>query len=195
MRWHIPFRARFSMRREGFSISEVMISSTLFLIVMAGALGIFAWVLIRATWVQHVAWSYSEARRSSRDIVDYLRNAAAVTQLDTNNYQWVEFRMANGSLTKFVVVDPPGNLPRDNYMYMSNSLTGKSMIIARGLTGLMTSTGFSRPIFYVQPDQHTIRIGFRVTEPVPSGQSAIDDSRIAAIIDTGVTLRNFTATP
>lgn len=194
MHWHRAFQARAGARNHGFTMSEVMISSAIFLIVMAITLGIFSWVLVRASWVQHVVWSYNEARRASRDVVDYIRNASEITQVDTNKYQWIELKMPNNSRTRFVVVNPPGDLPRDSYMYMSNSVTGRSMIVARGLTGLMTPEGFSRPIFYVHPNMRAVRLGFRVTEPVPTGREAVNDSRIAAIIDTSVTLRNSTPT-
>jgi hypothetical protein len=86
--------------------------------------------------------------------------------------------MPNNSTTRFVVVNPPGDVPRDSYMYMSNSITGNSMIVARGLTGLMTPDGFSRPIFFVQPNMRTIRLGFRVTEPVPAGQEAVNEPQL-----------------
>lgn len=194
MNRHRVFQAHADARRKGFTIPEVMIASSIFLIVMALTLGIFTWVSIRVSWVQHVVWSYTEARRASRDLVDYIRNASAITQVDTNQCLWIELRMPNNSTTRFVVVNPPGDVPRDSYMYMSNSITGNSMIVARGLTGLMTSDGFSRPIFFVQPNMRTIRLGFRVTEPVPAGREAVNDSRITAIIDTSVTLRNSSPT-
>lgn len=187
----LGFRAVARKRRNGFTLTEVLISSAISFVAMAGILTIFMWVIVRAASVQRVFWSYTEARRSSRDIVDYVRNASAITQSSTNATQWVEFLMPNGSLTRFVVVNPPGETPRDSYMYMSNSITGLSTIIARGLTGLMTPEGFTRPIFFINPNNpRTVRIGFRVTDPVPSGQDAVNDSRISAIINTGVTLRN-----
>lgn len=173
--------------RSGFTLLETLIATGIGALVLAGLMSVFVWVADRTTYAQHIAWSHNEALRSSRNLIAFLRNADAITAIDTNHWRWVEVRGVNGVRTRFVHVNPIAG-QRDGYMYMSNNL-GSALVVARGMTEIMTPTGFSPSIFRITAT-NTLRISYRVVEPVMSQPGENRDANIGAIVDTAVHLRN-----
>lgn len=173
--------------RAGYTLLEMMVATGISAVVMVGLMAMFWNVAQQTSYSQHIAWSHNEALRSSRNIVSLLRNATDITAKDTNNWNWVEFMQADGSRARFVHVNPVTS-QRDGYMYLSNSV-GTAMVVARGMTRIMTPTGFSPPIFAIE-GTNALRIRYRVVEPVPQHPGENQDTRIGAWVDTAVCLRN-----
>lgn len=173
--------------RAGYTLLEMMVATGISGIVMVGLMGMFWNVARQTSYSQHIAWSHNEAIRSSRNIVSLLRNATDITAKDTNNWFWVEFQQMDGTRARFVHVNPIAG-QRDGYMYLSNSV-GTSMVVARGMTKIMTPIGFSPPIFSIE-GTNALRIRYRVVEPVPQQPGQNQDDRIGAWVDTAVCLRN-----
>lgn len=77
---------------------------------------------------------------------------------------------------------------RDGRMYFLLT-NGTETIIARGLTEIQSSQGFTTPIFLKTRD-NSLRISFRVSEPSSEGIREANDSDFAASVSFAVCLRN-----
>ncbi len=173
-------------RRFGFTLVETLVATSISVVVLGGVASVYYWTSQQMVYAQRVSWSHLEALKSSRTLQYYLRGAQEVTAIDTNRAQWVEVRMADGSLTRLVYENPIQG-QRDGFLYVTNS-TGRHTIVARGMTAHMTDE-YSPPVFR-RMGAKSLRITYRVVEPVVSQPGATRDACIGAVIDTGVSMRN-----
>ncbi len=175
------------VRRGGFTLIEVMVASAIGLCVLTGMMTAFIWSSKQMTYAQRVSWSHMEILKSSRILTDHIRNASAISAIDTNANAWVELQMPNGTLSRLVYVNPVAQ-QRDGYMYVSNS-QGRVTIVTRGMTEIMDD-GFSPPVFR-KVGNNALRISYRLVEPVPASPGAIQDGMYGAIVDTTIVMRNM----
>ncbi len=181
-------KARRTHSRAGFTLVEILVALMVGLAVLSGVMTAYVWMAQKISFAEKVSWSHRMALTSGRDVMDYLRNATEILAIDADNAWWVEVRMPDGSESRFVYVNPV-EFQRDGYMYMTNAASGRCMVVARGMTEIMTSDGFSPGIF-TQTSPSTLRLRYRVVEPVPQRPGENQDSLLGAIVDETVCLRN-----
>ena len=133
------------------------------------------------------AWSQNEAMRTSGKVTAYIRNASAITGMDTNRGTWVQLRFPNGSTGRLVYSNGVASL-RDGRLYLRWSNTTET-IVARGLTELMDTYGFTQPVFQ-KTRENSLRISYRVSEPTAGGARAADDADFASVVCVTACLRN-----
>ncbi len=179
--------AKTTQTRAGFTLVETMVALMVGLAVLSGVMTSFVWLGKRIGFAEKVSWSHRMALTSGRDILSYIRNASEIMDIDTNSQSWVELRMPDDTVSRFVYINPL-EFQRDGYMYITNSASGRSMVIARGMTEIMTG-GFSPGIF-TQTAPNVLRVRYRVVEPVSARPGENQDAGIGAIVDTSVCLRN-----
>lgn len=172
--------------RAGFTLVEILVATGIALTMMTAVMTMFIWTQKQTLDASRITWSHSEAIKSSRNLVEYLRSASEITGQDTNDWTWLEVRLANGSLARLVYVNPVER-QRDGYMYLSNA-QGRVTIVARGLTRIMQD-GYSPPIF-TQTGPASLRVRYRVVEPVANHPGEIRDETYGAVVDTEVFFRN-----
>jgi len=175
-----------SSSRSGFTLVEVLTATSIAMIVLGGLMTVFLWCGRQVDQASRVSWSHMEALESSRTILCYLRGAKQILAIDTNEHRWVEVLQSNGEVGR-LVYDNPVLHQRDGYMYLTND-NGRSTIIARGMTEIM-EPGYSPPVFRLM-DGNSLRVSYRVVEPIAKRPGEIRDHTLGAIVDTGVCLRN-----
>jgi hypothetical protein len=164
-----------------------MVASSLAVLVGGAVMLLFIWCGEGAALCSKVAWSQNEAMRTSYKISAYIRNASAISSIDTNQGTWVRLRFPNGTTGQLVYSNGMANV-RDGRLYLKWSNTTE-MIIARGLTEIMDEHGFTQPVFQ-KTRENALRLSYRVSEPAASGARAADDADFAAIVRISACLRN-----
>ena len=172
------------MNREqsGFTIVELMVASTVGLIVMAGIVSVFIWALRAAYDCGQDAAAQTEAVQSSQRIMSYARNAMAVSDIDAAG-TWVELSMPpTGMVSRFSYTNPTtaagdGRLTLVRDVDDPNST---SQVVATAVTEVMSPP--SRNVFQ-QTGPRSLRIAYRVAQP---GRARI----CSAEVDVGIRLRN-----
>lgn len=172
----------------GFTLIEVMVASAISVIVCAGVMSLFLWCGNQSALCCRVAWSQNEAMRSRGKVTAYIRNASAITGCETNRGSWIQLKFPDGTSVKLVYSNSTSTI-RGGQLYLKRT-NSTEIIIARGLTQIMDSVGFTTPMFQPVPQSNAVMIAYRVSEPVAAGVAAADDDDYAAIVDTTVGLRN-----
>ncbi len=177
-----------SVARGGFTMPEVLIASAIATVVAAGLLTVFVWVGHQATLCAKIAWSQNEAMKTSSQIMMYVRNAKEIVTNDVSQGTWVQLRFGDGSAARLVYSNDMPRL-RDGRIYLVRS-NGTELIVARGLTEIQNSSGYTTPVFTKTRD-NSLRIAYRVAEPASSGARDANDGPYAAAVRFAVALRNF----
>jgi hypothetical protein len=164
-----------------------MVASSVAVLVGGAVMLLFIWCGECASLCSKVAWSQNEAMKTSSKLASYIRNASAITGMDTNRGTWVRLRFPNGTTGQLIYTNGIANL-RDGRLYLKWSNTTE-LIIARGLTEIMDDEGFTQPVFQKTRD-NAIRISYRVSEPTAGGSRAADDEDFAAVVRISACLRN-----
>ena len=136
-------------RRFGFTLVETLVATSISVVVLGGVASVYYWTSQQMVYAQRVSWSHLEALKSSRTLQYYLRGAQEVTAIDTNRAQWVEVRMADGSLTRLVYENPIQG-QRDGFLYVTNS-TGRHTSIRRPCSGAWVRSLCVLPIVWSNP--------------------------------------------
>lgn len=173
--------------KAGFTLTEVLVVICLSTIVGAGVLTVFIWCGRQASLCAKIAWSQNEAMRTSDKLTLYVRNAAEIAAIDEAEGTWVDLRFPDGSLARLCYSNAIPDL-RDGRMYLQHT-NGTEIIVARGLTEIQSSGGFTTPVFS-KTRYNALRIAYRVAEPAASGGRAANDGLYAACVRSGVCLRN-----
>ncbi len=175
--------------RRGFTLTEVLIASSIGFMVSASIVSTFIWTGKQSSLCSKIAWSQTEAMRTSGKIESYLRNAQCITAIDQTNGNWVEVRFVNGTTNRFTYYNAP-NTARDGKMYLTRTNTQETLV-AYGLTKIMSTNGYPQAMF-TKINERAIRVAFRVSEPTPNGNRASDDELYFACARFAVCLRNAT---
>jgi hypothetical protein len=173
--------------KRGYSLLEVMIASAVGTAVTIVVMTTFLWTGRQSNLCAKIAWSQTEAMRTSGKIEAYVRNASSISAIDQNLGNWVEFRFPNGETSRFTYYNLP-NSPRDGKLYLQRTNTVET-IVARGLTKITSTNGYSMPMF-TKVNDRAVRISYRVAEPTPTGARASDDELYASSMRFAVCLRN-----
>ncbi len=173
--------------RNGFTIVEVLVSAAIFSLVMAGVLTAFLWVADRSALCVKMAWSQKEALQTAEKLTMLIRNASAIVRIDEVEGEWVELLFTNGVVGRLSYSNAMPTL-RAGKMYLTR--TNKTeIIVARGLTEIQRSQGFTTPVF-TRTRENALHIAYRVSEPAAGGARDADDDEYAACVSFGVCLRN-----
>jgi len=178
-------RARDS--RAGFTLTEVLVASSISTLVAAGVMTVFIWCGRQASLCAKIAWSQNEAMRTSDKLTLYVRNAAEIAAIDEVEGTWVDLRFPDGTTARLAYSNAVPEL-RDGRMFLQRT-NGTEMIVARGLTEIQSPEGFTTPVFSKTRD-NALRIAYRVSEPVSSGGRDANDGPYAACVRFGACLRN-----
>ena len=180
-------KALLKINRSGFTLLEVMIASAVALLVGAATVAVFLWSGSQFFLSSKIAWSQNEAMRSSGKILSFVQNASEIIQYDTNKGTWVQFRFPDGTIGKLIYSNKTATL-RDGRLYLQRT-NNYTVVVARGLTEIMTDAGFTTPMFNVT-GPNIVRVEYRVSEPVAEGTQAADDEDFAACVRFAACLRN-----
>jgi prepilin-type N-terminal cleavage/methylation domain-containing protein len=173
--------------RSGFTLVEVLMASGILVMVAAAAGGSFVWAGRQSILCAKVGWSQNEAMRSSNRIEACIRNASEIVGIDTNRGTWLEVRFPDRTTARFTYQNALRD-QRDGRLVLRRG-SSTEVLVARGLTEIMTNTGFTTPIF-IRTRDNAVRVAYRVSEPRQSGAQAADDEPYAACVRFAVCLRN-----
>ncbi len=175
--------------RHGFTLPEIMIANAIGLIILAAVSTTFIWTGRQSVLCAKIAWSQTEAMRTSNKIEGYLRNAESVSGIDTNLGEWVEVQFTDGTKGRFTFYNTPNTQRRGKLFLTKNGVT--ETLVARGLTKIPNADGSGYPIaMFTKLNDRTIRLSYRVAEPTPDGAQAANDGDYAACARTAACLRN-----
>jgi type II secretory pathway component PulJ len=171
----------------GYTLTEVLVASSLGALVAIGVLSTFIWCAQQAAVCSKSAWSQEEAMRSSFKLQAYLRNASGIVQITNRQYNAaVRLRMPDQSVVALIYTNAPDEL-RNGKLYLQRT-NGTELLVARGMTGLQDGNGGTLPIFSIVRS-NVLRVAYRVAEPVSTDNSA-DDGLYAASVRFATCLRN-----
>jgi prepilin-type N-terminal cleavage/methylation domain-containing protein len=173
-------------RRQGFTLTEVMIASSILVLVGVAVMSLFIWCSSQSSLFAKIAWSQNEAMRTSGKLIAYMQNASTISKIDTNHGWWVELKFPDGRLGRLTFTNTVGTLRQGQLILKWSNSTER--IVARGLTEIMDD-GFTTPMFEAVRS-NVIAVSYRVSEPVAAGVQAADDADFAAICQFSVCLRN-----
>jgi len=117
----------------------------------------------------------------------YVRNATHILAMDEVEGTWVQLRFADGTTGRLVYSNAVPEL-RDGRMFIQRT-NGTETIVARGLTEIQASGGFTTPVFS-KTRANSLRIAYRVAEPAASGGRDANDGPYAACVRFAACLRN-----
>lgn len=177
------FRTDWRARKHGFTTVELMIATSVSVVVMGGLFVVFVFGVRTAYRANQASWGQTEIRGASEKLVAYMRNAVQITDVDDAG-RWVELLMPNMTTSRFEYVNAAGSAGMGKMVFLrdisvTNAVTN---IVARGLTEVMTTP--PRNIFH-KTAPNALRVAFRVTKPYSPGELPTE-------IDYGVYLRNYT---
>ena len=173
--------------RAGFTVPELVIASALGLLVSAGVLTVFLWTGEQAALCSKISSSQDEAMRTMEKVTDLLHNGSSVAGIDVSSGRWVQVRFPDTTVSCLTYSNDVTGL-RNGALYLQETNTTQ-LLVARGLTSVMDSRGFTTPMF-TQTRSNSLRIAFRVATPTQYGTGAANDSQYAASVNFAVTLRN-----
>lgn len=171
----------------GYTLVEVVLASSISTLVAAGVMTVFLWCGKQAALCSKQAWSQMEAMNTSTRLSMYLRNASEIVAIDEIEGTWVEFGFPDGTTGRLIYSNAVPEL-RDGRLYLQRP-DGDRTIVARGLTEIQESQGFTTPMFLRIRD-NALRVAYRVSEPVPTGGREVDDGEYAACVRFAICLRN-----
>jgi hypothetical protein len=181
---------KYRLHQNGYTLTEVVIASSISIMVGAAVLTLFLWCADTASLCSKMSWSQYEAMRSGASLTSYIRNASAIATNDVVRGRWVDLRFGHGTNTwvaRLVYTNAPGVL-RDGRMYLKRANETET-IVARGMTEIMDEHGFTAPVF-TPVGTNCIRVAYRISEPGANGERAADDEQYASCVRLAVRLRN-----
>ncbi len=169
--------------KAGFTLTEVMVASSIATLVAAGVLTTFIWCISQASTCAKIAWSQNVAMNTSAKLTMYLRNAAQILAIDESEGKWVQLRFTDGTTARLVYSNSVPLL-RDGRLSIQ-ATNGTQTIVARGLTEIQ------RPeeLLFQKTGANSLRVGYRVSEP-ESNPNPADDARYGCYSLFRVCLRN-----
>jgi hypothetical protein len=173
--------------KRGFTLTEVMFASSIAFVVSAGVMSTFIWTGRQNQLCSRIAWSQTEAMRSSGKIESLVRNAVSIAAIDEAQGNWVEVRFADGTTNRLDYYHEPDS-PREGNLVLSRT-NATELLLARGLTRIMTTSGFPTPVF-TKINDRALRICYRVSEPGANGKRNPNDGPYSACARFAVCLRN-----
>ena len=173
-------RGRRRRRRAGFTVTELLVASSISILVSGGFIAAFITAVYAAGEGRQFGWAQTECVGSSRTVMNYMRNATAVHSIDVSG-DWIQLSMPGGNVSRLEYVpDPQGN-GDGRLTFVADVVSGTSTsIVSRGLTKIMTLP--TRNVFAATGDD-TVRVSYRVTEPMSPGECPAE-------VEYGVRLRN-----
>jgi len=167
-------------RQAGYTVTELLVASSISILVSGGFLAAFITAVYAAGEGRQFGWAQSECVRSSRMVMNYMRNACAVDSIDISG-DWIQLSMPNGNVSRFEYVTDPQGEGQGSLTFVADVVSGTSTsIVSRGLTKIMTLP--VRNVFAATGDD-TVRVSYRVTEPMSPGECPAE-------VEYGVRLRN-----
>ena len=173
--------------RAGFTLTEVLMASSIAVVVATVVVTNFIWCAKQAALSVKISWSQKEAMNTADKLTMYMRNASEIVRIDTNEGTWVELRFPDGTLGRLAYSNAVP-LQRDGRLYLQRT-NGMEMIVARGLTKIQDAQGFTSPVFLKTRD-NSLRVAYRVSEPAKSGGHDENDGLYAVCVRFAVCLRN-----
>jgi hypothetical protein len=176
--------------RGGFTLTEVLLSASLSSLAAAAVATAFIWCSRGVSLSGKIAWSQNEAMITSAKLTAYVRNASEIVGIDEREGTWVSLRFPDGSIGRLVYSNAVPEL-RDGRMYIQQT-NGTFMLVARGLTEIQNTNGYTTPVFSSTRD-NSLRIAYRVAQPAAGGDRDANDGPYAACMRFGASLRNHNA--
>lgn len=174
--------------RAGFTVAELSVAAGVSVLVGVAVLSCFVWCVEQTTLCSKIAWSQDKAMRTCGKVTAYIRNSKEIVDIDQIEGTWVRLRMPDNSIVKLAYSNAIP-LVREGRMLLQLT-NANEVIVSRGLSEVMDSDGFTMPVF-TRVSTNTLRVSFRVAEPVSSGVRAVNDSEFAASVQFSAALRNF----
>lgn len=173
--------------RSGFTLTELLVTISIGSMVSVVVLNTFLWCGQQAVLCVKSGWSQREALVTAEKVSQYIRNASEIVAIDESEGMWVTLRHSDGSEGTLVYSNAVPLL-RDGQMFLSRD-DGSDQIVARGLTEIQNSNGFTQPVFH-RSSPRVVRVAYRVSEPVESGGRDANDGAFAAFVRFSACLRN-----
>lgn len=168
-------------------MTEVLVATVVASFALAGVMTTFIWCGRQAALCAKIAWSQNEAMQTSGTLTMYLRNASEIVAIDERQGAWVLLRFPDGTTGRLVYSNTVPEL-RDGRLLIQRT-NGTQTIVARGLTEIQSSGGYTTPVFS-RTRRNALRIAYRVSEPASSGGRDANDGPYAACMRFGACLRN-----
>lgn len=161
-------------QKNAFTLTEVMIAVTLSGTILAAIFSIYIWCGKISCTCEEKGWSQNMAMVSSEKIMTYIKNASAISGIDTNQGNWVAFSYPDGTTRKLVYTQNPtsksgalaAQIDGGSYTWFANA----------GITNNMKIEGVALPIFSglgpaTNQLPNAVKVQYQVTKPTPTTNS------------------------
>ena len=180
---------KLAQSKEGFTLVEALITVSLSFLVFATLFTVYYWAVELTTLVGKKNRSQVAAANSSVRIMDCIRNASTVSDIDEVSGRWVELTYPDGEVATISYTD---SVDTENSGALALLRDGEETIwfVDSGVTEMMGSQGFDSVVFSVNSSTNVVYVRYRISQPAPGGGRDLNDQNYAMHIRFATCLRN-----
>jgi len=178
-----------TVRKQGFTLVEVLVTLTLTFLVSAALLTLYGWSAELWTLCEKKNQSQIAAMNSSTRIMDCIRNASEISGIDSENGQWVELTYPGGYKVVLAYTNGP-DIASSGALGLFRAGKEPYWFVKNGITELMARDGFDPPVFSTNTTPNILYVRYRVSQPSANGGRDKDDGEYAMHIRFATCLRN-----
>jgi len=179
-----------TVRKQGFTLVEVMITMVLSLLVSVALFTVYRWSAELGALCEKKNQSQVAAMISSVRIMDCIRNATEISDIDSENGRWVELTYPNGYSAILAYTNGPEN-SASGALGLFRAGKQPYWFVKHGVTEMMGVQGFDSVVFSVLTNRvNTLYVRYRVSQPSGNGGRDINDGQYAMHVRFATCLRN-----
>lgn len=183
--------------KRGFSLVEVMVSSTISLMVLFVVLGAFLWGGTQAVQCMKRGRSQQAATSSSTKITTYVRNAQEIHSIDEAHGNWVKLLFPDGSIGELTYINPTTDQRDGNLRLLKwdkfNRKVLEEKIVTSGVMAVPDPSGGGyneERVFVGTPGGANLNVSYWISAPNAKGARSAHDGGYAVVVRFSVCLRN-----
>lgn len=178
------------VQKQGFTLVELMFALVISIFVAAGVFKVYNWSAELGTLCGKKNRSQVAAMNSSIRMMDCIRNASAISDIDTVEGRWVELTYPDGGTAVLAYTNAPG-VANSGALGLFRSGEPTVWLVSSGITEMMGAQGFDSVVFYMLDERpNVLYVRYRVSQPSDIGGRDLNDANYAMHVRFAACLRN-----
>jgi len=178
-----------NVQKQGFTLVELMVALVISIFVAAGVFTVYDWSAELGTLCGKKNRSQVAAMNSSIRMMDCIRNASAISDIDTEEGRWVELTYPDGEKAVLAYTNS-SEVANSGALGLFRDGEPNVWFVPSGITELMGVQGFDSVIFSVNTRPNVLYVRYRVSQPSGSGGRDLNDAKYAMHVRFATCLRN-----
>lgn len=180
--------------RQGFTLVEVLVTTALSFLVFATLFSVYYWGAELSTLCGKKNRSQVASINSSVRIMDCIRNASAIMDIDDETGRWVKLGYSDGQ-TALLAYTNSAQTANSGALGLFRSNKPPVWLVKHGITEMMGVQGFDSPVFSVPTNcvnsvTNRLYVRYRVSQPADDGGRDLEDKKYAMHVRFAACLRN-----